>query len=380
VTGREVALEARPDQEAITGVHEMPGPRVPVVTELPGLRVTSPAPRSAWRELLAADADALVSQSPEWLDALCAGGSHEDASRLYEGPRGRLLLPLVRRRGPWPSRLAPRASMPHAWGVGGLLASGPPTMDELASVAADLASDPAMRTSIRPNPLHADLWASASSLSAVAIPRRAHVLDLSDGAEGAWRGCRKRARHGVRKAERRGVEVECDTTGRLVPVFHRLLQLSIERWAAQQHEPLPLARWRGRRRDPLQKFERLAAALGEGMRVWVAWKDGEPAASSIVLQGANASYTRGAMDKALAGPTSANDLLQWLAIEDACRSGCRWYHLGESGRSRGLAEFKEKWGARPVPYSEYRFERLPLTRADGLGRGMVKRALRFRDA
>jgi hypothetical protein len=344
-------------------------------------RIVAPAPRDEWRELLAKDDDALVTQSPKWMDALCANGSHEDGSRLYELRDGaRLLLPLVRRRGPWPRDLGPCASMPHAWGMGGLLGDRPPKAHELAAVARALAADPAIRTSIRPNPLHADLWSSVGPRATVAIPRRAHVLDLRRGADDVWQGFAQGARRGVRKAERSGLEVERDTTGRLVPVFHRLLRASTERWAAQQHEPLALARLRARLRDPLQKFERLAAWLGDAMAVWVAWKDGEPAASTIVLRGANASYTRGAMDKDLAGPTHANDLLHWLAIRDAIDSGCRSYHLGESGWSSGLARFKEKLGARPVPYSEYRFERLPLTRADGIARGLVKRALRFKDA
>jgi hypothetical protein len=344
-------------------------------------RVTTPAPRSAWRELLAADRDALVSQSPEWVDALCADGSHEDASRLYEGADDALfVLPLVRRRGPWPGELAPRASMPNAWGMGGLLSERPPTREELRAIAAGLASDPAISISIRPNPLHGELWTCARPSAAVAIPRRAHVLELSGGADEIWRGFHQSARRGVRKAERSGVEVECDTTGRLVPVFHRLLRSSTERWAAQQHEPVALARLRAWRRDPRRKFERLAASLGEALGVWVAWKDGEPVASTVVLRGTNASYTRGAMNKELAGPCHANDLLQWRAIEDAISSGCRAYHLGESGWSTGLARFKEKLGARPVPYSEYRFERLPLTRADRIARGLVKRALRFKDA
>jgi hypothetical protein len=165
-----------------------------------------------------------------------------------------------------------------------------------------------------------------------------------------------------------------------VPVFHQLLQLSIDRWAGQQHEPLRLARWRGHRRDPLEKFQRMAETLGEAMRIWVAWKDGAPAASIMVLQGANAHYTRAAMDKDLAGPTQANVLLNWRAIQDACEAGCRRYHMGESGESSSLASFKVKLGARPVPYREYRFERLPLTRADAVARGLVKRVLRFRDA
>jgi hypothetical protein len=343
--------------------------------------VTTPAPRAVWQELLEADSDALVTQSPEWLDALCADGGYENASRLYETADGaRLLLPLVRRRGPWPTALAPRSSMPHAWGIGGLLSERPPRPAEVSAVVSDLAADPALRTCIRPNPLHAELWASVRPPAPVSIPRRAHVLDLRGGADEIWRGFHQSARRGVRKAERAGLEVERDVSGRLVPVFHRLLQTSIERWAAQQHEPLPLARLRASRRDPLEKFERLAASLGEAMCVWVAWKEGNPVASTIVLRGANASYTRGAMDKSLAGPTHANDLLHWLAIQDAVSSGCHSYHLGETGWSSGLARFKEKLGARPLLYSEYRFERLPLTRTDEVVRGLVKRALRFEDA
>jgi hypothetical protein len=189
----------------------------------------------------------------------------------------------------------------------------------------------------------------------------------------------KKARQGVRRGERSGLEIECDTTGRLVPVFYDLLMLSVERWAAHQNEPLALARWRARRRDPIEKFHRLARALGDAMRIWVAWKDGEAAAAMIVLVGANASDTRGAMNKDLAAPTNANDVLQWRAIEEACAAGCRHYHLGESGSSRSLAHFKEKFAARPVPYAECLIERLPVSRADRAARGAVKRVVRFRD-
>jgi hypothetical protein len=99
-----------------------------------------------------------------------------------------------------------------------------------------------------------------------------------------------------------------------------------------------------------------------------------------MLQGRNVSITRSAMDKALAAPTNAGYLLEWLAIENACAAGCRRYHLGESGTSRSLAHHKEGFGARAMPYAEYRIERFPLTRADALARTAVKRVLRFRDA
>ncbi len=85
--------------------------------------VTTPAPPGAWREVLESDPEALVSQTPEWIAALCRDGRYEDASRLYELPGGRrAVLPMVRRRG-LPRRCAIEASLPPACGIGGLVAS-----------------------------------------------------------------------------------------------------------------------------------------------------------------------------------------------------------------------------------------------------------------
>jgi hypothetical protein len=343
-------------------------------------QVTSPAPRRIWEELLATDPQALITQTPAWLDALCAAGGYADASRLYELPGGRqLVLPLARRRG-LPSALALTTSLPHGWGMGGLVAAGGAQPADVAAVWADLARREGLRFSARPNPLAAAAWAAATPAGAVAVPRLAHVLDLEGGFERVWtKRFSSSTRNQMRKAERAGLEVECDTTGRLVPVFYDLFRQSLDRWAGQQHEPLALARWRGRWRDPLRKFELLAERLGEACRIWVAWHQGRPAATIMVLQGTNAHYTRGAMDKEVAGPTRANDLLHRLAIEDACRAGCRHYHMGESGSSGPLAHFKERLGATPHQYAEYRLERFPITSGDARLRRLVKRLIGFRD-
>lgn len=339
----------------------------------------SPAPRDLWELTLRRDPEALVTQSPEWTEAMGRFG-YEDVSRCYELPGSRrVVVPMVRRRGVVRTGLAVRYSPPPAWGMGGTIADGPVAAEELGAIVDDLRSQPALSTRIRPNPLRADLWVIAGAHGAIPVSRLAHVIDLDGGAAQAWRRMTRNGRWGVRRARRAGVVVECDHTGRLVPVYRELLALSIERWARLQHEPLALARWRALRRDPIGKFQSIAGSLGPAMRVWVAWHEGRPAAAAIVLVGANAQETRGAMDKQIAGPTHANDLLQWMAIEDACSSGCRRYHLGESGASRSLAHFKEKFGARAVPYAEYRIERLPLARADALARGSIKRILGFRD-
>ena len=344
------------------------------------LRVTSPAPRDAWEQALASDPTALVFQAPMWLDCLCAVGRYRDASRLYELLSGRrLVLPMVRlgcRTGP----LAIEASFPPSWGMGGVVASGGPRADDLAAVFADLSQRPLMRTSLRPNPLTNASWAEARPRGALTVPRLAHVLDLDGGFAHVWdERFTGSARTAVRKAERAGLTVECDTSGRRTAVFYELFERSLDRWARQQHEPRALARWRGHRRDPPRKLQLIAEHLADRCHLWVAWRGGEPAAAILVLQDANASYTRGAMDKELAGPTRANYLLHQLAIEQACNAGCRHYHMGESGSSAALAQFKTRFGARPVPYADYHIERLPLTTADRHVRTAVKRVVGFRD-
>jgi hypothetical protein len=296
---------------------------------------------------------------------------------MYHGAEGRrVILPLVRRRA-WPPRIAVMASPPPGWGFGGLIADEGVRAGDVDLVLDDLARRPGIRVSIRPNPLQASRWAARAGAETVA--RCAHVLDLRAGPDAIWAGLRSAARNEIRKAGAR-VEIETDTNGRLLPVFFDLLDISRSRWAQQQHEPAWLAQWRGNRQDSLDKWQRIAGVLGAACRVSVAWADGRPAAGLVVLQGTNAHYTRGAMDRDVAAPTHANAALQWKAIRDAAAAGCAWYHMGESGTSSSLARFKERFGARPYDYAEYRFERLPLTTLDHFARDAVKRAIGFREA
>ena len=345
------------------------------------VRVTSPAPRDAWETTLASDPNAMVFHTPKWLDCICEYGGYEDASRLYELTGGRrVVLPIVRRRGRR-RPLASEASFPPTWDPGGIVAPGGIRTGDLAAVFGDLAGRGVVRTSLRPSPFDASTWERARPPGAIVVPRLAHVLDLGGGFERVWKeSFTGTARTAVRKAERSGLTVERDTSGKLVPAVYELFERSMDRWARQQHEPLPLARWRRRRQDPIRKFDLIAEMLGEACRIWLASHDGEPAAAIIVLQGGwYASYIRGMMDKELAGPTRANYLLHRLAIEEACDAGCRYYDMGESGPSESLAQFKTRFGARPHPYAEYHLERLPITTLDRHARGFVKRMIGFRD-
>jgi len=340
------------------------------------------AARAAWRQVLPSDPSALVSQTPEWMDCVCASGHYEDATRAYGSADGhQVVLPLAGWRN-LPAAASVASSMPFGWGTGGLICpGGRVSSQEVAAVVADLSTQRALLVGVQPSPAAESAWATAVPEDVVRIRHMTQSVDLSGGFDDVWNhGFASTVRSHCRKAERRGVTAERDDTGRLMEVFDALYRRSVVRWARQQHEPLWLAQWRARRRDPRCKFEIVAERLGPACRVWVAWRAGEPIAAIVVLtQGEHSTVWRGAMDREAAKGTGANELLHRLAIEEACQSGHRFFHLGESAPSSALARNKRGFGAKEAHYTGYRFERLPLTAADRFLRRQVKRVIGFRD-
>jgi hypothetical protein len=334
------------------------------------------ATRSLWHTVAARDTDGLVTQTPEWVDVLCRSG-YEDATRAYRAADGsRMVLPLVRRRGTLPRALSPLTSLPSAWGTGGLLAERKPEAQDVAAVIADLCAQPAIRIMVRPNPLHARAWEQAArGTPFIALPRRAHVLDLRGGAQEVWNRLPAMTRRELRRAETSRLEVRVGGS-ELLGDFRRLYELAVRRLAEVRHEPQSLAMLRAYRRDPPAKFLHVADALPDSLRVWIAVRDDVPVAGLITLLGANATCAREVLDTAPPDAARASELLHWCAIEEACSAGCGAYHLGASG---GSAELKERLGARPVSYADYCFERLPLQRPEHAARAAVKRAIGIRD-
>lgn len=342
--------------------------------------ITTPAPRDVWWQLARKDPDTNPSQTPLWMDCLCATGPYRDASRLYEFEQGgRLVLPLVGRRHR-PQVLDAEESWPAEWGIGGPVCPGGVSPAEARVLFADLARLRALRVGVRLRPADQALWADAA-VGFRAEPHMTQMVDLDGGFGAVWeRRFHRHVRREVRHAERSDVEVDVDRTGRLAPVFYDLYQKSIVRWAEQQHEPLALARWRRTREFPVRRLEEVAARFGEECAIWVAWHDGEPAAACVVLRhGGHAKLWRSAMDRELAHPVHAVPLLYRLAIEDACAADCRTFDMGESVPESSLATFKAGFGAESFASPRFVRERLPVSAAERRVRTAVKRLIRFED-
>jgi CelD/BcsL family acetyltransferase involved in cellulose biosynthesis len=336
------------------------------------LNKATPAPRAAWKEILRQDPHAMISQTPEWIDSLCKTGQYEDASRMYTfSDQRQVVLPAVRQKA-LPEALRSEKSLPHGWGTGGPVAPGGVRAEEIALILEQLRGSRRGRITIRPNPLLAAHWAQARHAATSSEQHVTHILDLQGGFDEVWANKFSSAtRNKIRKGEKSGLTVEKFSHGNMLPEFYQLYLRWSERRGRERRLPVQIARWLANTREPYQKYRAVSQLLGEACRLWVARAGNQTAAAAFLLvHGEHAVYWRSASDKELTLRTRANDLLQKVMIEDACQSGCRYYHMGESGGVASLMHFKSRFGAVETPYEEYLFGHLPFenlsTRVKGI--------------
>jgi lipid II:glycine glycyltransferase (peptidoglycan interpeptide bridge formation enzyme) len=207
------------------------------------------------------------------------------------------------------------------------------------------------------------------------------ILDLNHGFTHVWEHrFRSSVRRAVRKAERSGLEIEVDRTGRLFDSFYALHQRSVVRWAAMQHAPAWFTRARLAAEVAPARAKLIAESFGPDFAIWLARLAGAPVAAIVIVRAdGHAKYLWGAMDKDAAGPARASDLLHTLAIEEACREGFRHYDLGGASVGSSLGAYKEKFGATLVRRHTLRVEHIPIQRAMELPRAAVKKLIGFKD-
>jgi CelD/BcsL family acetyltransferase involved in cellulose biosynthesis len=338
--------------------------------------------RPAWEDLVAHDGNIALSKTPAWTDCICSSSRFSDATLLFRGEDGqRLILPRLRKSG-IPSFSGLFESPPPGWGLGAdasgfLSEGGSASPSQTQALIQEIRRHPGLRTRIMVGEDDAAVWASVAPDTVYSTARTAQVLDLRGGFSTVWaQRFTSKVRSNARKAERRGVVVESDNTGRLVPVFDVLYRNSVDRWAQERGHPLSLMRWRAQRIEPQSKFATVAQMMGERCTVWIAWRGGEPLAGILVLtRGPRATYWRGAMDKERARGTGANELLHRYAIETACVDGRQSYDFGLY-QTEELKKFKSTFGAQEVPVRVYYFERLPTAAAEAKCYNATKLAVR----
>lgn len=338
--------------------------------------------RPDWEYLAAQDEDIALGKTPEWIDCICSSGGFTDATMLFRGEDGqRIVLPRVRKTG-IASSVRLFESPPHGWDLGAessgfLCEQGPVSRRQTRALIDQIQHHPGLRTRIMVGRQDAQMWASVAPRTIYSTTRIAQVLDLRGGFSTVWsQRFTSKVRSNSRKAERRGVVVESDKTGRLVPVFYSLYQKSIDRWAQDRELPLTVMRWLAQRRNSQDKFATVARRMGKRCTIWIAWRGGEPLAGIIVLaKGPRVTYWRGAMDKERCRGTGANELLHHYAIEDACTRQQQSYNFGIY-QTEDLKRFKSTFGPVEVPVHTYYFEKLPTAAAHVSAHQAAKQVIR----
>lgn len=160
-----------------------------------------------------------------------------------------------------------------------------------------------------------------------------HSLDLALTEEQLFRNFHKDCvQRKIRRAEREKLQYEEGTSEALLQKFYRLFVMTRRR---QNLPPQPLNWFRG-----------LIAALGEGLTIRVATKDGLPVASIITLSHRKSMVYKYGCSNAAFNRLGATTLLFWRTIQEAKACGFEELDLGRSDvDNRGLVAFKEHWGA-----------------------------------
>ena len=135
-----------------------------------------------------------------------------------------------------------------------------------------------------------------------------------------------------RRGRADGVEIEVDSTGRLIPVFYDIYRAWVDRWISRSGLPphLPASRPSA---GTVEKFETVAAMMGDrlpGVRRLAQRAAGR---SRITLvHGEHAIGWRSYSIKELAGAGGGEHLHPGRRPPaDACHSGCRYFDLGQCG-------------------------------------------------
>jgi lipid II:glycine glycyltransferase (peptidoglycan interpeptide bridge formation enzyme) len=113
---------------------------------------------------------------------------------------------------------------------------------------------------------------------------------------------------------------------------------------------------------PERLFHQLLAEGEPFVRLWLARAQGEIVSGALVLSWGEVSvYWHGATLES-AFPLRPCHAVVMAAVEDAINRGCRWFDFSPSGGLKGVAQFKEGFGARPVQTAAWELSARPAAR------------------
>lgn len=195
-------------------------------------------------------------------------------------------------------------------------------------------------------------------------PRQNLIMNIAQTEDELLQNMKSKTRYNIRLAQKKGVDVIISKDKKYVDAFYKLVEQTAARKNVSFHEKL--------------HYEKIITMLpDENIQLYVAQYHGKILAINLMsFFGGVATYLHGATadeNREVMAPF----LLQWQAICDAKRHGCKWYDLGgvfsedvKDAGKRGITRFKKGFAPHeeiyvtegsydivrsPLSYSLYRF-------------------------
>lgn len=145
-------------------------------------------------------------------------------------------------------------------------------------------------------------------------PREILVMDIAKSEEQLLAEMKPKTRYNIRLAEKKGVKIIVSKEEKYQARFVELVRETALRAGIRPH--------------PESHYRKMLATLGETAQLYNAEYEGEVlAANLMIFSGDGAIYLHGGSGNAHRN-VMAPFLLQWRAIQDAKKKGCRWYDFG----------------------------------------------------
>lgn len=170
-----------------------------------------------------------------------------------------------------------------------------------------------------------------------------HQIDLRPNLDTLFHNFHKDSvQRKIRRAEREALTYQDGRSESLLDSFYHLLLLTRRR-----HRLPP---------QPRQWFQNLIERFGDGLKIRVASKDGQPVAGIITLRYKDTLVYKYGCSDAQFNALGGTHLLFWRSIQDAKNDGLCVFDLGRTDvQNTGLITFKDRWGASrsTLNYSRY---------------------------
>jgi len=299
--------------------------------------------RERWIEVAGACPYATYFHTPYWYELMMPGRRHAAVEVIFDdGASAVIPVAKIRRAG---GLLTDHFSSPGC-NYGGWISASALNKGHVRVLTTILTSR--KNLTFRINPFDT----SQTSLLTVTMPVPSpsitlrndftHTLDLTGGADRLLRGMAKGHKSAIKSAARDGVVVKAAETFEEWERYYTLYLESIERWRSGG------PRLRPRNVYQLSLFKRIYENRTGNEILWLALKDGEPAAGALFFYwGRHAVSWHGAASAKHFG-LRPNNLLYWEIIVDAARRGYEIFDFNPSGGYSGVESFKQHFGAERV--------------------------------